>query len=129
MKFANVLKILLSIIIGELVLVVATTVAQEVLFDGIGLSSPLPELLIGGFATFIAAILSGFVARIILKKPVKIVAIVLSIFITIETSYLTITDKTADPVWFDILAGFSLIIGVWLGFYAYELLRKFKKIS
>lgn len=123
----KIFKTLLAIIIGELVLVLATTFAQEVLFDGIGLTSPLPELLLGGLATFVAAILAGFAARIIMKEPIKMVAIVISILIATETSYLTIADKTADPVWFDILAGISLIVGVWIGFYANDLLRKFKK--
>ncbi len=118
MTSSKILKVLLAIFVGELILILATTFAQEVLFDGISLASPWPTLIAGGLATFLAAVLAGYAARFIIKEPIKIVAIVISLLIVIETSYLISGNKTADPVWFDSLAGISLVLGVWIGFYA-----------
>jgi hypothetical protein len=127
MKFKQLLRIIFSIIIGELVLVIATTIAQEVLFDGISIASPLPVIIFGGLATFAAAILAGFAARIILNQTYPIVAMIMTLLIILETSYLILADKTSDPVWFDCLAAASLILGVWLGFYILHFAGKIRK--
>jgi hypothetical protein len=116
MNLSKILRITLSIIIGEVALVLATTLAQEVLFDGIGLSSPPSELLFGGVATFVAAIIAGIAARFSLNQQSFIIPISMSILIATEMTYLILANRTNDPVWFDILAGSSLIIGVWIGF-------------
>lgn len=112
------LRIGLAILLGEIALIILATVAQEVLFDGISyVKSSKTELLLGGFATFIAAVLSGLVARLVMKNPNYIVPLGISLLITAETTYLITAGKTGDPLFADVLAGLSLIAGIWIGFY------------
>jgi len=118
MESKKILRIVLAILGGEIALIILATVAQEVLFDGINFHSSSPfELIFGGLATTVAAILSGIVGRLIIKKDHKAVPIGISILITAEMTFLILTNKTGDPAWFDIIAGSSLILGIWIGFY------------
>lgn len=110
-------RIVLAIVGGEIALIIFTTIAQEVLFDGISYnSSTLSEIVFGGLATFIAAILAGVVARLIIRNKINAVPLGISILISLEMTYLILNGKTGDPVWFDCIAGGSLIVGIWLGF-------------
>ncbi|WP_036381763.1 hypothetical protein [Muricauda sp. MAR_2010_75] len=117
MNSKNIFRIVLAIIGGEIALIIFATIAQEVLFDGISYnSSPISEIALGGLATFIAAILAGIVARLIIRNKINTVPWGITVLVTVEMTYLILTGKTGDPIWFDILAGASLIIGIWLGF-------------
>ena len=120
--------IIFALLAGEITLILLATVAQEVLFDGIRyLSSSKTELFWGGLATFAAAIIAGMTARLVIKDPKHIVPSGISFLIITETTYLTISDKTGDPWWVDALAGFSLIIGIWIGFYWREVIAMLSK--
>ena len=98
--------IIFALLAGEITLILLATVAQEVLFDGIRyLSSSKTELFWGG----------------------HIVPSGISFLIITETTYLMISNKTGDPWWVDALAGFSLIIGIWIGFYWREVIAMLSK--
>lgn len=126
----TIFRIVLAIIGGEIALIIFATIAQEVLFDGISYnSSPMSEIVLGGLATFIAAILAGVVARLIIRDKINTVPLGIAGLISLEMSYLIVTGKTGDPVWFDFLAGGSLILGVWLGFHYPKFLSKNKAAS
>ncbi|MCM8568281.1 hypothetical protein NE848_02760 [Gramella jeungdoensis] len=110
----------MAAIIGEIVLVLLTTVAQEILVDGVhfGISSN-KDLIIGGLATLIAGILTGFVTSFLgggSKWPVSII----SFLIVLETFLLIYFQKINNPVWFSILSSLSLIASVWVGFYIHN---------
>ncbi|NND32001.1 MAG: hypothetical protein HKN76_05370 [Saprospiraceae bacterium] len=110
------LKWVLAILVGEIALVFFTTIAQEVLYNGISYrTSSTFELIGGGAATFIASVLAGFVASLVLSGK-KLIPLVISILIAAETTALVVLNKTSDPLWFDFLAGGTLILGVWLGY-------------
>ena len=132
MNTKSLLRIIAAIIGGEIALILLTTVAQEVLFDGISYTASNNfTLIVGGLATFIAAILAGGVARWIAKNPNLIVPILISTLVMIETIYLINAGITNDPVWFDILAGLALVIGIGLGlgFYFVEWWIKPKRLD
>lgn len=119
MKNHSWLRIIAAILVGEIALVLLTTLAQEVLFDGIRFSSsPWSVLIFGGLATFLAAVGAGRIARWVMGEDQKIVPTIITLLIIIETGYLISRQVSGDPVWFDVLAGVSLVIGIWLGFYA-----------
>ncbi len=60
--------ILLATVLGEVALILLTTVAQEVMFDGIDYyTSALGDIFFGGLATFIAAVFSGMLASLIVR--------------------------------------------------------------
>lgn len=127
MNLKNILRSLGAIILGEIALILFAFIAQEILFDGIRYNSATTfELGFGGLATFFAAVLAGIVARLVNRNYNYIVPLVISILITLETTYLITTNFTKDPVWFDIAGASSLVIGVWLGFMFKELLLKNK---
>ena len=114
---SKILKTIVAIVIGEIALVLLTTLAQEVLFDGISYTqSSQKDLILGGIATFLAAVLAGWVAALIGGKNNWWPHLFISVIITIEMTYLISKGLTKDPIWFDVLAGLSLIFGVWLGF-------------
>jgi hypothetical protein len=107
-----------GVIIGEIALVLLTAFVQEVLFNGISYtSSQMKDVLIGGTGTFIAAIIAGVIAAWIGGKSNALPAVIISLIITAEMTYLITSDKTNDPIWFDILAGLSLIVGIWIGYF------------
>ncbi len=117
MKAKKIVWIIAAVLGGELALILLTTVAQEVLFSGIRFnSSPMSEIILGGIATVVAAILAGVIARLIMKEYHRVVPVAISIIIAAETTYLTIINQSGDPAWFDIIGGLSLIAGIWLGY-------------
>lgn len=117
MDMNKIVRIILAILVGEIALALFTTIAQEVVFDGISFSSsPLSHLIIGGLLTVLAAVLAGVVARLISKNYYPVVPAIISLFIILETIWLITQVKTGDPVWFDIIAGLSLVGGIWGGY-------------
>ena len=117
MKTKQIIRVTAAILVGEIALIILATVAQEVLFNGITYNASSNfELMFGGLATFIAAILSGFVARLVSKTYHIAVPIGISILITAEMTYLITINQTKDPIWFDVVAGISLIVGIWIGY-------------
>ena len=108
----------LATLAGEIVLILLTTVAQEVLVNGVYIeSSSVDDLILGGIATLIAGIISGIVASSIGGKLNNKPHIFISILIGIETLYLISSGKaTNNPLWFDIISGIALIISIWVGY-------------
>ncbi len=110
--------IILAAVLGEITLILLTTLAQEVLFDGIDYyASSMSEIVFGGMATFMAAVLAGMVAAVPVKAMSRIPQLIISIIIVLETTYLMASGSLNGPGWFDLLASGSLIIGVWAGHY------------
>lgn len=119
--------IILASVLGEISLVLLTTIVQEVLFDGISFAtSSNSEMIFGGLATFFAAVIAGVIAAAITKGSSVIPPIFISILIFAEMTYLMLSGKLDNPIWFDILSGLSLILGIWLGNY---IVKKFLKSS
>jgi hypothetical protein len=121
MRSKLVLNTILAVIAGEVALAVLTTIAQEVLVDGVhwGISSTF-DLLLGGIATLIAGVASGVLAVIIGGRGNSWPHIFLSLLIATETSYLIVSEKIGNPLWFAILSAAGLIAAVWLGFYFFK---------
>ncbi len=116
---------ILAIILGEISLVLCTTIVQEVLFSGVSYHSSLPILIFGGFFTFLASAISGLISRVIGNTYSIIIPSVISFFILTETTYLIFSGITSNPSWFDILAGNGLIIGIWIGYHYTEIKNSF----
>ena len=112
----SVFRIILATVFGEALLILLTTVAQEVLFDGISYSTSSDfDIYVGGLATFVAAVLAGVAASLIVKGQNHVPQLIITFLISAETTYLIVAGKTTDPIWADALAGLSLVVGVWLG--------------
>ena len=110
--------VILAIVLGEISLVLLTTIAQEVLYDGISFAtSSNNDIMFGGLATFLAAVIAGIVAAAITKASTRVPPSIISILVLAEMTYLMISGKLTNPIWFDVLSGLSLILGIWLGYY------------
>lgn len=110
------IRIFLAVVLGEISLILLTTIAQEVMFDGIDYyTSPLSDIFFGGLATFFASVLAGLVASLPVHCKSVLPHIILSCLILLETTVLLITGVLSGPLWFDILSGLSLIPGIWVG--------------
>lgn len=114
------LRMIGAIIAGEIALILLTTFAQEVLFNGINYNtSTWAAIIFGGLATFLAAVGAGWIARQVAKADRKIVPIVISLIICTEMVYLITQKIVTGPLWFEVSAALSLVVGIWIGFYAY----------
>lgn len=128
MQLKNLLFISIGIILGEVALVVFTTLAQEVIFDGIHFyKSDNFTLLVGGFLTWLAAILAGMVARIAGKSLCWYIPAGITVLIIVETLYLISNGISSGPLWFEFLAAASLITGIWIGYYGLHWLIRHRK--
>ena len=111
--------IILAVVLGEITLILLTTVAQEIMFDGIDYySSPLSDIFFGGLATFLAAVLAGMAAAVLVKGTSRAPHLIISLIILLETIYLLASGILNGPLWFDLLSAIALIVGVWAGHYA-----------
>ncbi|MCK8523112.1 hypothetical protein M0D21_16155 [Aquimarina sp. D1M17] len=126
MNSKSILFCILGIVFGEICLIVGTTFTQELVFKGIHYNSSASVIAFGGLLTFTAAIVSGHLARIVGRNYTILIPSVLSTLIIMETAYLTFSNITADPVWFDVLSGIGLIIGIWIGYHFIEIKDSFK---
>jgi len=124
MKTNQILRTVVGIIVGEFSLVILTTIAQEVLVDGVDWqTSSQIDLAIGGVATGLAGVLTGIIASCIGGKnnpwPVRII----SVLVAVETTYLIVSGKSGSTLWFSIVSAVALIVSIWIGFYVLRKIR------
>ena len=119
-----IVKTIVAAIIGELALALLTTVAQSVLVDGVHIeTSTHTDLLLGGTATILAGVLSGMIASLIGGKDNRWPHLIISIFILVETTYLIVTGKIGNPLWFAIVSGLGLLLSIWIGYFVYRKIK------
>jgi len=124
MNFKTVIKLVIATIIGEIALIFLTTIAQEVLVNGVYINSSSPaDIVVGGTATLLAGMMTGVITTLISSVRYKLPIWIISFLITLETCYLIMTSKTQNPTWFDIISAFSLIVSVWCGYYIVSILK------
>ena len=124
---SNYKYIILASVLGEIALILLTTIVQEVLFDGISFATSTNiDMIFGGLATFFAAVIAGIIAAAITKASTRIPSIIISMLIVAEMIYLWLSGTLDDPIWLDMLSGLSLIMGIWLGYYV---VKRFLKSS
>ena len=89
---------------------------QETWFGGVDYyeSSKL-ELGVAGFFTALSAVIGAAVGTAIGGSAGRVVAVVMSVEIVVETTVLTIAGEFSGPLWFDLIASASLIVGIFAG--------------
>ncbi len=118
------LRSVAAVIVGYIVMVVLITLAQEGLFGGVTFhGSSWTVLTVAGALTFVSAGAGGAVAAWIAGHHGRIHAGVMGALVVIETTALITTGSFAGPLWFDLAASASLIVGILLGAYLLETLR------
>ena len=114
----RILLTVLATVIGTLSLVLYTTLSQKVIFKGLSFcTSTNSELAIGGMATFGSAVVSGFIASLIVVRDNYWPHLLISLFILAKMSVLALCGHWSGPMWFESGLHLSLLGGVWLGSY------------
>lgn len=112
----NLTRVVLAVIAGYALMAVSIIFVQETLFGGIGYHvSSVSELLLAGLMTILCAVAGGAVARAIAGQDGWFAAAGMSAVVVVETLVLLKTGKLGGPLWFDLFAAASLIVGIFIG--------------
>jgi len=65
-----------------------------------------------GLGTFLLAILGGWLAYFIISYSTKLSNMIMCGIVIVETTWILNTFKADSPIWFNVLAALSLIIGI-----------------
>jgi hypothetical protein len=110
------IRIIIAVVIGYSLMGLLITAVQEWIFHGVSYNkSSLPVLAVAGLGTFLSAVTGGWVAFRINAGKTQISNLIMSVLVIIETTWILLTFKAESPMWFDILAALSLILGIMLG--------------
>ena len=112
----GVFRIAAGFVTGYVVMVLLITLVQEVIFGGVSYhESSNSELLGAGLLTVGCAVVGGWTAAAIAGHRPWLVALIMSLLVAAETTALVITGKVGGPLWFDVLAALSLMLGLFAG--------------
>ncbi len=116
MDMPRVLRTILAIVVGYAVMVILITLVQETWLGGVSYrESPRSVLALAGFFTFLSAGIGGLVAAWIGGRQYLAHGLAVAAGVVVETTVLLSTGGLSGPLWFDLLAALSLIIGILLG--------------
>ena len=111
-----VLRTVAGVVFGYWVLAMLITLAFERGLGGVSYSkSSLGVLVLAGFCGFASAVIGGAAAVWISGIRAWVPALIMSVLVVIETTWLLSTGRAEGPVWFDALGALSLIAGIQLG--------------
>lgn len=102
---------------GYVAILIGAIVFQDLLFGGVTHHSPLVDLLVGGGMTTVAAVFGGYILAAIAPARPFLHATPLLIWLCTETTLLHLENQS--PLWFDIFAGGSVIVGILLGMFVW----------
>ena len=111
----KILRSVAAIIIGYAVMVGGAWLGQESVFPGTEYGSPVLELLTVGILTSVLAGTGGAVTAILAPSRPYLHLVPMAVLISIETISLYVTDRVRGPLWFELIAGASLILGAGMG--------------
>lgn len=101
-----------AVILGLIVLLVASTIVQEGIFHGVSFKrSSLPVLIGAGLLTPLSAVLAGLVTSAIAGRAFFIHIVPMCIWICVETTVLYLRQIVDGPLWFEGGAALALILG------------------
>ena len=118
------LRFLLAAVAGYAVMVLLITLVQEVIFGGVGYyESSLLVLLVAGGGTVLSGTVGGTLATWIAPNHSPISARIMGLLVVVETTYLMSAGILDGPVWFDVMASGTLILGILAGPYVLAQLK------
>ncbi|MBO0323062.1 hypothetical protein J0X14_12210 [Muricauda sp. CAU 1633] len=108
----------LATAIGGLCLQLYVTLSKDVLFSGIQFcTSSTTDLVLGTMAMFASAVFSGFIASLIVVRDNFWPHFFITLFIIGKLSVVALCGQWGGPLWFEAGLHFSLLAGLWLGWY------------
>lgn len=119
------LRSVAAVLVGYVTMVVLITLVQESWFGGVSLQKSSPGVLVAaGAGTFLAAVIGGAVAGLIARAHPQLHALAMCVLVCVETTYLVLTGRVGGPLWFDMMAAASLVVGIMAGATLYALRRQ-----
>ncbi len=117
----QIVRVIGSLLVGYLVIVVGAILGQDLLFGGVTSydESPASTLWIAGGLTTLGAVAGGAAMAWISKFHPWVSVSLLGAWLTFERMYLARQGILDNPLWFDAVAGGSVIAGVALGAFLY----------
>lgn len=108
----NGLKSLIAIVLGYVVMVAGAWTAQEGIFPGVAWGYPSVAMVLAlGFVTSAMAGAGGAVTAFLAPSRPYLHLIPMALLVSAETIYLYAAGKVHGPLWFELLAGASIITG------------------
>jgi hypothetical protein len=116
---------LLATVAGYIAMVILITVVQEGIFGGVRYqTTPLLQLLIAGVLTTASAVVGGAVAAWVFGKPWFLAGLGICGLVMLETTYMISTNQLDGPLWFDVMAAGSLVLGILVGVFVVQRLKQ-----
>lgn len=113
---SNLLRTAVAVVVGYLLMAGLITIVQEVWFGGVLWGkTPLGDLAVAGFFTFVAAVIGAVTATAIARPIGRIAATVMCCLVSLEVFFFLVTGRFPGPLWFDLSAAASLVVGILLG--------------
>ncbi|MDT0607756.1 hypothetical protein [Croceitalea rosinachiae] len=110
---------LAATVIGGFSLAVFSKISKDILFDGLSLcSSTSLDITLGSLLLFTSSLLAGFIASIIVVRDNYLPHIFISTAILAKMSFIAVCGQAVSQVWLDTGLSITLILGLWLGYYA-----------
>ncbi len=105
--------IIIATLVGYISMGLLITAVQEWTFKGVSYyKSSTIVLGVAGFGTFLSAVAGGWIAFRINSYKTRISNYIMCLLVVCETTWLITTKKPDNPIWFDVLAASSLIVGI-----------------
>ena len=117
----KIVRVIGSLLVGYLVIVVGAILGQDLLFGGVSSydATPASTLWIAGGLTTLGAVAGGAAMAWISKFHPWVSVSLLGAWLIFERMYLAREGILDNPLWFDAVAGGSVIAGVVLGAFLY----------
>ena len=114
MSSAQVARSIAGVTVGYVVFVAGAWFAQEVVVGGVSYADREAVLLAGLF-TPPTAVLGGFLTAAIAQIRPLLHVIPMCLLVAVETTYLYAMGRVDGPLWFEAMAGGSLIVAAIIG--------------
>ncbi len=117
----RIVRVIGSLLVGYLGIVIGAILGQDLLFGGVSSydESPASTLWIAGGLTTLGAVAGGAAMAWISKFHPWVSVSLLGAWLVFERMYLARQGILDNPLWFDAVAGGSVIAGVALGAFLY----------
>ena len=116
MIITKIVRGIVAVLGGYAIMGLLITLVQETWLGGVSFRiSSTGVLLVGGFFTFLCAVVAGGIAGWVAGHHPVHHATVMCLLVTAETIWLVTSGRTKDPLWFDLIASGSLIVGLLIG--------------
>ena len=122
----QIVRVIGSLLVGYLGIVIGALLGQDLLFGGVSsyYETPASTLWIAGGLTTLGAVAGGAAMAWVSKFHPWVSVILMGTWLTFERTYLARQGILDNPLWFDAIAGGSVIAGVALGSFLYVSYRQ-----